>query len=216
MKGRFIMRTFAVLIFVTLLFFLGNGARPNEQVSTQVYRVLVAKHTVSTKNWLFLRVPVRSLTYANKPETYVFWKKKHLLVYFSPLARKHHLQDMFATGFQQWDAALDYKLSYSETPFAQNADIDIAIERSHGKYDTTLGVTEMEPDYGHCPLRHAKIRIRWGFANIKGTLVHELGHALGITDHSDAISDLMWPDEQGCTQPSKRDLLTLRYMYAQF
>lgn len=216
MKGRITMRTRLVPIFFATLFFLGNGARPNEQTHDQARHVWPAAHPIPIRNWTFENVPIRSQTYASKASECVFWKKKQLQVYFSPLARAHGLPALFATGFHQWDCALDNGLSYSETLSIQDADIDIAMARSYGKHDRTLGVTEMEPDFGGCPLRHATIRIRGGFPNIAGTLSHELGHALGITGHSGAIDDLMWPDEQGCTHPGKRDLLTLRYLYSQF
>lgn len=216
MKGRLIMRTILVPIFFATLFFLGNGARPNEQTSGQIRHIWPAAHPIPIRNWLFMTVPVRSQTYVSKPRECVFWKKKHLLVYFSPLARAHGLPAMFAIGFHQWDCALDYGLSYFETRTIQDSDIDIAMIRPYGRHDRTLGVTEMKPDFGGCPLRHVSIHIRGGLPNVAGTLSHELGHALGITNHSDAIDDLMWPDEQGCTRPDKRDLLTLRYLYSQF
>ena len=46
------------------------------------------------------------------------------------------------------------------------------------------------------------------------TTAHELGHALGIWQHSDSTTDLMFADPL-VSQPSDRDLQTVELLYRQ-
>lgn len=49
---------------------------------------------------------------------------------------------------------------------------------------------------------------------VKHTIIHEIGHALGIIDHSDQAEDIMYvPHQYGVVDLSKRDIETINWLY---
>lgn len=49
---------------------------------------------------------------------------------------------------------------------------------------------------------------------VKHTILHEIGHALGLIGHSDGPDDIMYvPHQYGVTQVSARDIETLKMLY---
>lgn len=48
---------------------------------------------------------------------------------------------------------------------------------------------------------------------VRKVSVHEIGHCLGLWDHSDQNTDIMFPSVGGFEMPSRRDLLTLYTLY---
>ncbi len=52
------------------------------------------------------------------------------------------------------------------------------------------------------------------FSEVEHTILHELGHALGLIGHSKGSTDIMYvPHQYGVTGLSKRDVETLRWLY---
>lgn len=49
---------------------------------------------------------------------------------------------------------------------------------------------------------------------VRHTIIHEIGHALGLVDHSDHKADIMYvPHQYGVVDVSKRDIVTLNTLY---
>ena len=60
-------------------------------------------------------------------------------------------------------------------------------------------------------LLHAEYNSR---DEVKHTILHELGHALGLVGHSDSPDDIMYvPHQYGVTQLSQRDIETFQTLY---
>ncbi len=60
-------------------------------------------------------------------------------------------------------------------------------------------------------LIHAKYN---DFDEVRHTVLHEFGHALGLIGHSDHSADIMYvPHQYGVTSISERDMETLRWLY---
>lgn len=60
-------------------------------------------------------------------------------------------------------------------------------------------------------LIHAKYN---DFDEVRHTVLHEFGHALGLIGHSDHSDDIMYvPHQYGVTRISERDVETLRWLY---
>jgi Matrixin len=122
--------------------------------------------------------------------------------------------------FQQWTTLTNGLVTFRFVPTINDSQIDIKWRRVDRK------------SLGHCEytwnkqgaLYSAEIQI--GISDgvlhnqyndpgeVKHTILHEIGHALGLVGHSDQPGDMMYvPHQYGITQLSARDVDTLRWLY---
>lgn len=129
---------------------------------------------------------------------------------------KPAFQDYIAQSLTRWSDALDGRLTYVFTSRRDQADITVDWVSSFGdKY--VAGITTYS-------IGHAKVEIRtMGIPekDIKANIIHEFGHALGISGHSPNAGDIMvatrrWRREDSSYDPtlSRRDIQAIRLLYS--
>lgn len=137
-------------------------------------------------------------------------------------------------SFDAWMEASQGRLSYQLVPRAEVADIvcdwtsNPADVTSNGtEYQTgSSRITEVDKGQGIFDIKRAKIRILtiekkgqpMPVGDMKGTCLHEIGHALGLHGHSPNSRDIMYFQEipAGLSALSKRDKATLLRFYGQY
>ncbi len=121
-------------------------------------------------------------------------------------------------GMQSWSDALDGRLKFAITN--NPADANIKVKWVQGFSDPyQAGLAEYQP--GKATIRIKTVGLPANL--IKGNIMHEIGHALGISTHSNHNDDIMksgreWAsyDEYQNYQPklSTRDILAIRRLYS--
>lgn len=161
-------------------------------------------------NWQSVRT-FRLLSQLDRPiKVYV---EKHPEV--STLYQAHY-QDYIDDGLQQWSLALGNRLHYVYVNRAKNADITFNwVPAFSDRY--VAGLTTYS-------VGHASVEIKTvGVPNqdIKCNIIHELGHALGISGHSNNSGDVMvgirkWHRDSQPYEPklSQRDVQAIRRLYS--
>lgn len=131
-------------------------------------------------------------------------------------------------ALEVWAGVLNHQLSYQWVGSSDAADLRVTWvntldTRGHhmdGGTAYTAGVAS--PVVRGDELLHMDVKI--ATFDIEGqpqtpetvyaVAVHELGHALGLMGHSDHPGDIMFAQNQRITQPSPRDINTLRKLYS--
>ena len=103
-------------------------------------------------------------------------------------------------AFKIWNKA-DERIDYTFTNNSRNADIEfVFVENLGKKYEENyLGLTEYDTNREN-EIEYSKVQIsllkfgkeKISAGEIKATIIHELGHALGL-GHSDNEKDIMYP-----------------------
>ncbi|MBQ8634605.1 matrixin family metalloprotease [bacterium] len=150
----------------------------------------------------------------------VWMKPKAISVYIPQEEGKKYL---FERGFKAWDDALGSNLNFKYTNKIEDADISISfIEKASG---SAIGQTY--PRYmkiqGRVYLGKARIVISrrlpsnaiMSDSELYRTILHEIGHAIGILGHSENIYDIMYYSTAGLKNSSlsSRDIDTVKKMY---
>lgn len=130
-------------------------------------------------------------------------------------------------GLDVWCGVLGNQLSYALISNKDEADIRIswtnAIDtRGHnGDGGTAYTAGLMIPHIRDDRLDYMEVKIATFDIHgqpqssdiIYAVAIHELGHSLGLLGHSDNAGDIMYAENQHVTQPSGRDMNTLRKLY---
>lgn len=131
-------------------------------------------------------------------------------------------------SFNEWANGCHGQISFQFVEKAEQANIECEWIDDPSKFPTHMGIEggETVPYYNCRGLAHAKIlllttsRANSGKAleaAMRHVCLHEIGHALGLLEHSDSPGDIMFYAFQGDdhTRPklSKRDLVTLVRLY---
>ena len=159
------------------------------------------------------RAPVPATpNYVAKLEHKVSWARFPLTVMFVRDAENTaDLEREALSGFRQWESATDGLVRFEVIEASPRADITVRFNPASNDGATTNSFTKSE-------MVRAEMQIgvkRGRGSDIACIAAHELGHALGITGHSDDRKDLMYPYQwagKGCGI-SRRDLNTLSARY---
>ncbi len=129
-------------------------------------------------------------------------------------------RQMCLNAFSTWAQATGGKFSYRIVPSLQESQIDINWRRvdrnslGHCEYivndksflysaEISIGISDGVIHAGYNDI-----------GEVQHTILHEIGHALGIIGHSDGAGDMMYvPHQYGVTQLSNRDLETIKVLY---
>ena len=142
------------------------------------------------------------------------WKKTTLTVYIPYSSNRSIVQN----GFSQWSYRTNGKIKFIYVANPTEAQIivtfkDILNKSEHeSHYNSGLASTTLRGDN----ITHANIKIlNSDDSNVVFyTAMHEMGHALGIANHSENVDDVMYPQTQNTQkQLSKRDVNTVLLIY---
>ena len=127
---------------------------------------------------------------------------------------------MVYDAFDTWSRASEGKIRFQQVATLDQSQIDVSWRRVDRR---SLGHCEYLVNQ-HSLLYSAEIKI--GISDglvhaqyndmdeVRHTILHEIGHALGLLGHSDGPEDIMYvPHQFGVTQISDRDILTLNTLY---
>ncbi|WP_373533555.1 matrixin family metalloprotease [Vampirovibrio sp.] len=129
---------------------------------------------------------------------------------------KESYRSYVAESLRMWNEALDGRLNYSYTKNRNEADITLDwVPAFQDKY--VAGLTTYR--VGHASIEIKTVGIPE--ADIKGNIIHEVGHALGISGHSNASGDIMvgtrkWQRTDTAYNPklSQRDIRAIQRLYS--
>lgn len=162
------------------------------------------------ESWQSVRV-FRLIEPLEKPlKIYVETRPRNASLYKEPY-RKY-----VADSLRMWDEALDGRLKYSYVKNRKDADITLDwVPAFNDRY--VAGLTTYR--VGHAAIEIKTVGVPE--ADIKGNIIHEFGHALGISGHSDAQDDIMvgtrkWHRGNAAYNPrlSTRDVQAIKRLYS--
>ena len=174
----------------------------------------------------------------NEQGLLIHWdvKKMPLNVYFYDAKgitgfQQAYIKDV-EDAYSQWTQKTESKISFKVTTDLNNANIVVKFvpaissgEDSNGEKGSIGGLTR--PYYSGCVFKYSDIKlttiraadsIPYNDFEMYNTALHELGHALGISGHSPAVSDVMYAiaSPNANTQRlslSSRDVNTIKLLY---
>jgi predicted Zn-dependent protease len=128
---------------------------------------------------------------------------------------------MVYDALERWSSVLSNKVRFAYVANVNQSQIDISWRRINRK---SLGHCEyMFNQQSLLYSAEIKIGISDGIIHhqyndmdeVRHTILHEIGHALGILGHSDGAGDIMYvPHQYGVTELSKRDIETINALYS--
>ena len=147
------------------------------------------------------------------------WETADIAVYIAPNSNPE-IAEMVRLGSGLWAAAADQQIRFHLTDDAEHADITLSMVPAGSLGARVAGRTSMvyheSIDYSGWQMLKAEIVIDAGLERrqMYDTVVHELGHALGIDGHSSFDGDAMFAISEPPTEVTARDANTLKTAYA--
>lgn len=136
----------------------------------------------------------------------------------SPASRlyKPQYRGYVDTSLKMWSKALDGRLTYRYVNRPQDADVTISwVPSFPDRYTAGLTVYRV----GHARIQIKTVGVPDG--DIKANIIHEFGHALGISGHSRNQGDIMvgmrrWQRDGSSYNPrlSERDVRAIQHLYS--
>ncbi|OGH95107.1 MAG: hypothetical protein A2039_09570 [Candidatus Melainabacteria bacterium GWA2_34_9] len=167
------------------------------------------------------------LTYCLKNDKLLRWSDKcmPLKIYVAPFrwykekGNEYFYYAMIKEAFEIWKQASNGKISFEFVDNLYASQINIEWKRVDR---TSLGhcLFNFDPE-GRLFSAEIEIGLSDGLIHqqyenkneVRHTIIHEIGHALGV-NHSPYPEDIMYvPHQYGVTSVSKRDMLTLKWLY---
>jgi predicted Zn-dependent protease len=176
-----------------------NGARPTPDYETNF-----------GDNWQSVRT-FRLLSPLDRPlKVYVERNPKNPNLY------QEHYRNYVVDGMNQWADALGNRLHYTLTTRAKDADITVDwVPSFSDRY--VAGLTTYSVGHATVEIKTVDVPDK----DIKCNIIHELGHALGISGHSNNAGDVMvgmrkWHRDNAAYDPklSTRDVQAIRRLYS--
>jgi len=146
---------------------------------------------------------------------------KPLKVFIETHPRKRELyksqyRDYAVESLKSWSEALDGRLSFVETTKRRDADITLDwVPAFDDRY--VAGVTNYSVGHASVEIKTVGVPEK----DIKCNILHEMGHALGISGHSNNQNDIMvgmrrWHRDNTPYEPrlSRRDVQAIRRLYS--
>lgn len=162
------------------------------------------------ESWQSVRI-FRLLDQLDKPlKVYIETHPQNQALY------KQNYRNYVAESLKVWDEALDGRMKYTYTTNPKEADISIHwVSSFDDRY--VAGLTTYR--VGHATIEIKTISVPE--ADIKGNIIHEFGHALGISGHSNNPDDIMvgmrkWHRDNVPYNPklSQRDVQAIKRLYS--
>lgn len=161
-------------------------------------------------NWQSVRT-FRLLTPLDKPlKVYIERNPSNSNLY------QDHYRNYVTDGMEQWSAALGNRLHYIMTNHKKDADITVDwVPTFSDRY--VAGLTTYSVGHATVEIKTVGVPDK----DIKCNIIHELGHALGISGHSTNANDVMvgmrkWHRDNVPYDPklSSRDIQAIRRLYS--
>ncbi|MCE3234081.1 MAG: hypothetical protein K0Q50_261 [Vampirovibrio sp.] len=127
-----------------------------------------------------------------------------------------HYRDYAIGALKSWSQALDGRLTFVQTQHRKEADITLDwVSSFDDKY--VAGITNYSVGHASVEIKTVGIPDK----DIKCNIIHEIGHALGVTGHSKDAGDIMvgvrrWRRDNTPYDPtlSSRDVQAIRRLYS--
>lgn len=151
-----------------------------------------------------------------------------LLVYIAPFrwyektkqGESYAYNQMIIEALQTWSQVSEGRISFQQVPTLNDSQMDIKWRRVDRKslghcvynWDKENRIYSAEIEIGISDgLLHARYN---DMDEVKHTILHEIGHALGLVGHSPYGDDIMYvPHQYGVTSLSARDVETIKCLY---
>jgi hypothetical protein len=206
----------AAELCLSAAFCLGMANHPSESEGkafiTQTNRAVSARDydTSFGENWESVRT-FRLLAPLEKPLKIYIEEHPRNEALYKPQYRKFVLESI-----RDWNEALDGRLSYTLTRNRQEADITVDwVSSFDDRY--VAGITTYSVGHAGVEIKTVGVPEK----DIKCNILHEFGHALGISGHSNHPGDIMvgmrrWHRDNTPYEPklSKRDVQAIRRLYS--
>ncbi len=150
------------------------------------------------------------------------WSKERmpLAVFISPGNVKGYndqLKELLKEAFADWEKKSG-TISFKFTDEAASADIT-CLWVEEGKRGLSIEVGHAIQKVSGDEIMHATVELETKDANhnqdveLKNVMLHEIGHAIGIRNHSQSAKDIMYFQESSSRELSEADLATLKALY---